>query len=51
VSRRHDLRIEAIRRLGAWERPHPYVGALIGADALAGVLPGRWTAAEVPYFR
>jgi cytokinin dehydrogenase len=36
---RHDLRIEAIRRPGAWERPHPYIGALIGADALAGVLP------------
>jgi len=36
---RHDLRIEAIRRLGAWERPHPYISALIGADALAGVLP------------
>jgi cytokinin dehydrogenase len=36
---RHDPRIEAIRRLGAWERPHPYIGALIGADALAGVLP------------
>ncbi len=36
---RHDLRIEAIRRLGAWERAHPYISALIGADALAGVLP------------
>jgi len=36
---RHDLRIEAIRRLGAWERPHPYISALIGADALADVLP------------
>ena len=36
---RHDLRIEAIRRLGAWDRPHPYIGALIGADALASVLP------------
>ena len=36
---RHDLRIEAIRRLGAWDRPHPYIGALIGSDALAGVLP------------
>jgi cytokinin dehydrogenase len=36
---RHDMRIEMVRRLGAWERPHPYIGALIGAEALAGVLP------------
>ncbi len=36
---RHDLRIEGIRQLGGWERPHPYIGALIDADALAEVLP------------
>jgi cytokinin dehydrogenase len=36
---RHDLRIEAIRRIGGWERPHPYIGVLIDADALAEVLP------------
>jgi cytokinin dehydrogenase len=36
---RHDMRIEAIRRIGAWERPHPYIGAVIGADALIDVLP------------
>jgi hypothetical protein len=33
------MRIEMVRRLGAWERPHPYIWALIGAEALAGVLP------------
>lgn len=36
---RHDLRFEMVRRLGAWERPHPYVTAFIGADALVDVLP------------
>jgi cytokinin dehydrogenase len=36
---RHDLRIEAIRRLGGWERAHPYISALIGADELVDVLP------------
>jgi cytokinin dehydrogenase len=36
---RHDLRIETIRRVGGWERAHPYIGALIDADALAEVLP------------
>ena len=36
---RHDLRMQTIRRLGAWERAHPYIGALIGADELAAVLP------------
>ncbi len=36
---RHDTRFEAVRRLGAWERAHPYIGALIGADALVEVLP------------
>jgi cytokinin dehydrogenase len=36
---RHDMRFEMVRRLGAWERPHPYIGALIGADALVEVLP------------
>lgn len=36
---RHDLRFEAVRRLGAWDRPHPYIGALIGAEALVDTLP------------
>jgi cytokinin dehydrogenase len=36
---RHDMRFEMVRRLGAWERPHPYIGALIGADALVEILP------------
>jgi cytokinin dehydrogenase len=36
---RHDMRFEMVRRLGAWERPHPFIGALVGADALVEVLP------------
>jgi len=36
---RHDMRFEIVRRLGAWERPHPYISAFIGADALVDVLP------------
>ena len=36
---RHDMRFEMVRRLGAWERQHPYIGALIGTDALLEVLP------------
>jgi cytokinin dehydrogenase len=36
---RHDARYESVRRLGAWDRAHPYVGALVGADALVEVLP------------
>jgi cytokinin dehydrogenase len=36
---RHDMRIEGIRRIGGWERPHPYIGALIDADALIDALP------------
>jgi cytokinin dehydrogenase len=36
---RHDMRFETVHRLGAWERPHPYIGALIGAEALVDVLP------------
>ncbi len=36
---RHDMRFEVVRRLGAWDRPHPYIGALIGAEALVEVLP------------
>lgn len=36
---RHDMRFEMVRRLGAWERPHPYIGALIEAEALVEVLP------------
>jgi cytokinin dehydrogenase len=38
-TQRHDIRFEMVRRLGAWERPHPYVSAFIGAAALAEVLP------------
>lgn len=36
---RHDMRFELVRKLGAWERQHPYIGAVIGADALLEVLP------------
>ena len=36
---RHDMRFEMVRRLGAWERPHPYIGALIGPEALVEILP------------
>jgi cytokinin dehydrogenase len=36
---RHDARFEAVRRIGAWERAHPYISAFITADALAEVLP------------
>jgi cytokinin dehydrogenase len=36
---RHDMRFEMVRRLGAWERPHPYISAFIDAEALADVLP------------
>jgi cytokinin dehydrogenase len=36
---RHEMRFEMVRRLGAWESPHPYIGALIGAEALVDVLP------------
>jgi cytokinin dehydrogenase len=36
---RHDVRMEAIRRIGGWDRPHPYIGALIDAEALVAVLP------------
>jgi cytokinin dehydrogenase len=36
---RHDMRFEMVRRLGAWERPHPYISAFIAADALVEVLP------------
>jgi cytokinin dehydrogenase len=36
---RHDMRMEAIRRIGGWERPHPYVSAFIDAAALVEVLP------------
>jgi cytokinin dehydrogenase len=36
---RHDMRFEMVKRLGAWERPHPYISAFIGADALAEILP------------
>jgi cytokinin dehydrogenase len=41
---RHDQRFEMVRRLGAWERAHPYIGALIGADALTEVLPAMLAA-------
>ena len=36
---RHDMRFEMVRRLGAWERQHPYIGAFIGAEAFVHVLP------------
>ena len=36
---RHDMRFEMVKRLGAWELPHPYISAFIGADALAEILP------------
>jgi cytokinin dehydrogenase len=36
---RHEARFEAVRRIGAWERAHPYLSAFITADALAEVLP------------
>jgi cytokinin dehydrogenase len=36
---RHDPRFAMVRRLGAWERAHPYISALIGAQALVEVLP------------
>ncbi len=38
-ARRHDMRFELVRRLGAWERPHPYISAFVAAPALAEVLP------------
>ena len=34
----HDMRCEMVRRLGAWERPHPYISALVGAEALSDAL-------------
>ena len=36
---RHDARIDAIRRLGGWDFPHPYISALIAPASLADVLP------------
>jgi cytokinin dehydrogenase len=36
---RHDMRIETIRRIGGWDRAHPYIGALVDPDALVEVLP------------
>src|SRR5918994_8899 len=33
------MRFEAVRRLGAWYRTHPYIGAFVGAEALVEVLP------------
>lgn len=36
---RHDLRFETMKRLGAWDRPHPAVSALIDTGTLAEVLP------------
>jgi cytokinin dehydrogenase len=36
---RHEARFEAVRRIGAWERAHPYISAFITAEALAEVLP------------
>jgi cytokinin dehydrogenase len=36
---RHDARFETMRRIGAWDRAHPYVSAFIDREALAEVLP------------
>ncbi len=36
---RHDARFETMQRMGAWDRPHPYVSALIDRRTLAEVLP------------
>lgn len=36
---RHDPRFELMRRIGAWERPHPYVSAFIDRQELNEVLP------------
>jgi cytokinin dehydrogenase len=36
---RHDVRFESMKRLGAWDRPHPAVSAFIDAGTLAEVLP------------
>jgi cytokinin dehydrogenase len=36
---RHDMRIDVIHQIGGWERPHPYISALIDPDALVEVLP------------
>jgi cytokinin dehydrogenase len=36
---RHDARFETMRRIGAWDRPHPYVSAFIDRRSLAEVLP------------
>jgi cytokinin dehydrogenase len=36
---RHDARFETMKRLGAWDRPHPAVSALIDIGTLAEVLP------------
>jgi cytokinin dehydrogenase len=36
---RHDARFETMQRIGAWDRPHPYVSAFVDRRALAEVLP------------
>jgi len=36
---RHDARFETMRRIGAWDRSHPYVSAFIDRRTLAEVLP------------
>lgn len=36
---RHDVRFETMKRLGAWDRPHPAVSAFIDVATLAEVLP------------
>ena len=36
---RQDMRMEAIRRIGGWERAHPFISAFIDAAALVEVLP------------
>jgi cytokinin dehydrogenase len=36
---RHDVRFETMKRLGAWDRPHPAVSAFIDVATLTEVLP------------
>src|SRR5262249_29402244 len=33
----HDLRFALVRRIGAWDRPHPYISAFVDADARGAI--------------